>query len=531
MPLPDGDRPWPPKDTDRARALYEEWGAWYSGSPDELARVYGGYTTSPYGHAPRPRPSQYSGGLRGSLARLFWGRPPNSAQQPTRLHVPIGGDLASVNADLLFGEMPTFTTEEGGPTQDRLDYLMTEGGLGAAFLEGAEVCAAYGGVYLRVSWNQELADHPIVEPIIPDCAAPEWVGQHLRAVTFWRVLSEEDDQRVLRHLERHEPGMVYHGLYEGSRENLGRKLPLTDHPETEHFAAGVGPQGGFETGATRLAVEYIPNMRPHRIIRGSPLGRSDYQGVEHLMDALDESWSSWLRDVRLAKARLLVPDSFLGNEGPGKGATFDGEQEIFTPLKGLQGANDNFADMISAQQFDIRVQEHSQTCQELAQQIVRGAGYSAQTFGESGDLAVTATEVQHRERRTYSTRARKLGYWSPSLGRFLETVLQIDQARFNSGVSPQRPTVEWPDGVQDSPSQVATTVELLQRARAASTETLVRTVHPDWDDTEVQQEVTRIQEEDRPDPSMMAGLVGGDRQGEQGQGGQEEPTQPPSGRQ
>jgi A118 family predicted phage portal protein len=426
------------------------------------------------------------------------------------LHVPIAGDIAAVSADLLYGEPPTLRVEDD-TTQDRLDEIMVAG-LRASLLEGAELCSAYGGVYLRVAWNTAVADYPLVDAIAPDCAAPEWVSGHLRAVTFWRVLSEPTETVVVRHLERHEPGIVYHGLYEGSQDSLGQPVPLTDRPETAHFAAGVGADGGILTGAKRLAVVYIPNMRPHRIIRGTPLGRSDYAGVEHLMDALDEAWSSWMRDIRLGKGRLVVPDAFLTSEGRGSAAAWDADREVYAAVAGLQGANDSFASMMQPVQFAIRVAEHSQTCTELAEQIVRGAGYSAQTFGESGDLRVTATEVQHRERRSYSTRDRKLEYQTPQLSSFTETVLEVDRHIFNTKVIPQRPTVTWPDGVQDAPEQVAATADLLRRANAASTETLVRIVHPDWDDEQVAEEVQRIQGEGEQDVVRLAGLVGPDRQ-------------------
>ncbi|GAA4928818.1 hypothetical protein GCM10023224_05160 [Streptomonospora halophila] len=525
MPLPDGDVPWPPKDTERPMAHYDAWAAWYSGDPDQLASVYGGHNHGPYGQQPRPRPSTYRGGVVGTIAKWFWGAPPNAAQQPTRLHVPIAGDIAAVNADLLYGEPPTLAVEDKA-TQDRLDELMTAGGLHAALLEGAEIASAYGGVFLRVGWNRQVADHPLVDAIAPDCAAPEWTGQHLRAVTFWRILSEPDETMVVRHLERHEPEVVYHGLYHGSRDNLGTKQPLKSNPETEHLAERI------TTGAKRLAVEYLPNMRPNRVIRGTPLGRSDYSGVEHLMDALDEAWSSWMRDIRLGKGRLVVPDSFLQNRGRGQAAGFDVEQELYAPVNELQGAKDSLANMMQPVQFEIRVDEHSRTCAELTEQIVRGSGFSAQTFGESKDLAVTATEVQHRERRTYSTRGRKIQYQDPRVSSLAQTVLEIDKAQFASRVAPQRPTLDWPDGVQESPERIATTAELLQRARAASTQTLVQMVNPDWDDTEVQAEVKRIESAEqealsRASSALVSGqgneeeTDGGSEQGRAGEGGQQ----------
>ncbi|WP_197285932.1 phage portal protein [Nocardiopsis sp. NRRL B-16309] len=511
MPLPDSSEPWPPASTEKPRALYDAWGAWYSGDPDQLSAYYGG-TGNHNRLSPQPRPSQYRGGVVGTVARWFWGAPPDPDQLPDRLHVPLASDISSTSADLLFGEAPTLAVDEQGenkPTQDRLDWLMTEGGMHAALLEAGEIASAYGGVFLRASWDKQVADHPLVDAIAPDCAAPEWRSGRLVAVTLWKVLEERDDNSVVRHLERHEPGVVYHGLYEGSRDALGRKLPLADREETKGFA--VNGQGGIPTGAKRLAVVYIPNMRPHRRIRGTPLGRSDYSGVEHLMDALDETWSSLIRDIDLGKARLIIPDSFLDVHGRGQASSFASERKAFTPVKGLQGAGDKFTDMIEQVQFAIRVDEHIAAATAFTEQIVRGGGYSAQTFGESGDLAITATEVQHRERRSFSTRGRKIGYITPELASFSETVLEMDAANFRTkGVVPQRPTIEWPDGVQDAPEATARTIQMLDSARALSDETKVRMAHKDWDDEQIAKEVKRLKDENPPvDIRAGAGLVNG----------------------
>jgi hypothetical protein len=98
------------------------------------------------------------------------------------------------------------------------------------------------------------------------------------------------------------------------------------------------------------------------------------------MDSLDEVYSSWQRDVRLAKARLIVPQQYLDNIGRGKGAVFDPSREVYSPISMMAsagGTND-----IMANQFAIRVQEHQATAGEYINRIVQGAGYSGQTFGE-----------------------------------------------------------------------------------------------------------------------------------------------------
>lgn len=46
--------------------------------------------------------------------------------------------------------------------------------------------------------------------------------------------------------------------------------------------------------------------------------------------------------------------------------------------------------------------------------------------------------------------------------------------------------------MSEDPQSVAQTLSLLQQAQAVSTDTKVRTLHPDWDDVAVAEEVERI---------------------------------------
>ena len=68
-------------------------------------------------------------------------------------------------------------------------------------------------------------------------------------------------------------------------------------------------------------------------------------------------------------------------------------------------------------------------------------------------------------------------------------------------------SIHWSE--EQDPSEVAVTVDLLNRATAVSTEIKVRMTHPDWDEEDVMDEVLRIQEEQGlavPDPTQVGGL-------------------------
>jgi len=491
MPLPTTDTPWPPVD-ERVQYALADWDAWYSAEPDRLEQRYEGrgYRT------PADHPSQYRGGVIGKVARWFWGNPTSPGEKRTKLHVPLASDIARTSSGLLFGEPPKLIGAKG-TTQDRLDKLM-EKGLQPTLLEAGEVCSGLGGAYLRVVWDESVSDRPWIDSVAADRALPEFRYGRLAAVTFWTVVEADDSRRVLRHLERHERGVIFHGLYEGSSTALGRSVPLTEHPSTAPLAREVDAEGGIATGApTHLTASYAPNVRPARAWRHIPSaaywGQSDFQGIEGIMDALDETYSSWMRDVQNGKGRVITPNSMLESLGPGQGAAFNEERRIYSGLNMLQRPGD--PNPLTVVQFAIRVQEHRDTCAELVEQAVRQAGYSASTFGETGDgAAVTATEIRARERRSMSTRGRKALYWGPAVADITAALLAVEAGeRFRViGLDLEPPKVEFQDSISEGPTELATTAELLRRAEAASTDTLVRMMHPDWDDTQVSREVDAI---------------------------------------
>jgi hypothetical protein len=227
-----------------------------------------------------------------------------------------------------------------------------------------------------------------------------------------------------------------------------------------------------------------------------------------MLDNLDEVYSSWMRDIRLGKARVLLARYMLDDQGPGMGAAFNADQEIFTPLK-MAAAESGDAPITSIQ-FAIRFAEHQATAQEWTEKIIRSAGYSLATFGEGPEgVAMTATEVSAKQSRSLLTRDRKIRAWRPALTDIMAKLLTVDADVFGKNVNTDGLSVTFTDGAQDSVMTLAQTALALSTAGAASTETLVALTHPDWDDTKVQEEVKLIlaqQGMSVPDPTTVRPL-------------------------
>lgn len=517
MALPAANTVWPPKPFDTALAQIKVHDAWYVGDGDSLHSTYGG---SP--NAARTRPSQKAGGIVGAAARFFWGRPLPENQQRTRLHMPVAADIATTSADLLFSEPPRVllpkdeTTGKDGkivvkdhPAQDRLEEIFNNPLTHATLLETAELASAHGGAYLRIVWDKDASDYPMLTGVAADGAIPTWRFGRLSAVTFWTVISTTATREVVRHLERHEKGRILHGVYVGDDQSLGRMVLLDDYDATAWAAPLVDEEGAIPTGSEGLTAQFVPNILPQRrwrrIAELAPLGRSDFDGIESVFDAIDEVYSSWMRDVRLAKARLLVDQSLLDSNGPGQGATFDDDREVFTGLSGMSGSmKDGTA--IDSHQFEIRWEEHQRTIQDLIRGALRSAGYSPASFGDdSVSVQETATQVKSKERLSERTRDKKIRYWKAALAPLARTMLEVDAAVFGANkYTGDLPEVRFPETAQQDVLELAQTIEALNRAEAISTDLKVRMFHPDWDAGKVEEEVDRILAENAmPDPFTL----------------------------
>ena len=530
MPIPTGGN-WPPPEYAPAYAAYRDWDAWYEGSAERLRDVYrwrdaSGQSISP---SERVRAGQRAGGVIGAVSRWLWGSPPPVGARDGRIHIPLPADLARTAADLIFSEPPALTSESTA-VMERLEKL-EEDGLHTTLLHAAEVASALGDVYLRPVRDPDIyPDRGFLAAVHADGALPVIRWGKLIEVTFWSTLVAERD-KVVRLLEHHEvvngAGRIVHAVHEGTPDKLGRPVPLTEYAASAHLADLVDADGAEPTGLDRLDVVRVPNTGPQRTWRTQPvlryLGRSDYQGNEPLFDSIDDTWTSWMRDVRLARARLVVPDYMLESKGRGGGATFDADREVWTAINAMVPEGASLPQQISAHQFTIRHAEHKATADSLVEQALRHAGLSQQTLGgDDGVGAATATEVQARERMSFTTRGNRIsGAWRPAIATAVELLLEYERAwGLAAAVEPERPGVEFGDSVSEGPETVARTIQLLNAASAISIETAVRMRSPELDDDEVQAEVKRIKDDQGGglDPeTVMAGHAGNQPPGAAGQ--------------
>ncbi|WP_328438278.1 hypothetical protein [Nocardia puris] len=509
MPLPSANAPWPPKHLRDAFNAYTTCQVWWEGDADKLASAHG-----------EPEPARRSGGFMQRIRRLFWGTKTDVSQQPRALHVPVAADIVQTAASTLLPEPVAFRVADGDTVasdeaRTRVDLILNSPQMHSGMLQSAEACSALGDVYGRIVWNSAIRDHAWIDWVHADQAVPEFQYGVLSALTVWRVVDEDTEKnRVLRHLERHEPGRmaigddgeatqvygrIYHGLYEGTAVSLGVPISLSAHPDTAGIP--VNDEGYVDTGTTRMTACHIPNALPNPAFRGRStvqhLGRSDIgdPAVIGLMDQIDETYSSLSRDVRLAKARLLVSEFLLDMKSPGQGSTFSVEQEVYEKVGGAPSASP----VLEAHQFQIRVDDHLRTAEGYLRAILRRIGFSPWTFGLSDDsgAAMTATEVDARSDASTNTQRARSGIWKARLAELGRTLIEVDAAVFGTGaLIGQDLEVRWPPAARDSVQAKSQTLVALKASGSASRKWRVRYLNPDYDDEAVDDEVALLEAEE-----------------------------------
>ncbi|MBP2331242.1 hypothetical protein JOF56_011627 [Kibdelosporangium banguiense] len=476
---------WPPPGHDRLRTHWESWRAWWSGDIRELKK-----------YTPQTAPGGY------------WERKRNKPGG-REIHLPLASDIARTSGELVAGDTPALDFGDTSLT-GQWDDLSQTIGWANRLIEAAEVASPLGGSFLRPAWDDRVADYPLLTVVPGDEALPEFRFGHLWSVVFVEELpppagwKAQRSGEVWRHLEHHELGQIRHELWLGSSSDVGRQLPLAEHPSTNYFPHQI------DTTPIRpgLLCEYIPNYLPNPLVR-LPLGRSDYQANETFFDALDTSWDSWMRDIDLGKNRLLISREMLdpvtqtggrgGFLGRGRKDTpakaFDIDAEVFTPLE-MPAEDQGKPAPITPVQFKIRYQEHAETVAALIEQIVSRAGYAPQTFGMHVEGQLSGTAMRRREHRSYRTRERKRRYMRPPVERCAETLMLINHVMFSGPKPTKRPTLAWRETDQADPKETAETVNLYRQAKAMSCYIAVAMAHPEWDDVQIKEEVARIEKEE-----------------------------------
>ena len=537
MPLPANDSQWPPaKHAQRYRDAKLNL-TWLGGDPSALSMAYGGT----YAGAQVVAQGTSSGNVFtrtvNAIKAEFWGTQA-AGELDTKRHSPVAEDIARTKSELMYAEEPRFTVDgplhdadgpndtdgkpqwlKGDPkpetaaAQKRLDDLVDKSNLIATLLAGAELGAALGCYGLRVAVDQKaIPDRPTIAGVDALHLIPEYSWDTLTAVTFWRVVKATESE-LWRHLERHEGGKVYHGLYKGTSDNLGQAQPLAEVASLADLTvdaegAIILSTDGYLTGVS------IPNALPDPLDLENHAGRSDFTpAVRDLFSAADEFYTRMMESVDDARSRLIIADYLLQSAGQGQGLTFDRDSRMMRRVNMPPSEEASGKLPIEQIEFEMRVAEYLMGFEAMRENAIKAAGYNPQTMGDSGEVAMTATEYAGKNKRSMSTRGKAIRYARPLLAQLLTALVSVDVQEFKpkaadgSAIVAYPVKVEFPAAIQPTMTELVTNAKALKES-GGSAEEVVRATYPNKSDAEVRVLAEKRLEELTPVDPLSFGTAG-----------------------
>lgn len=380
---------------------------------------------------------------------------------------PIARDLAKFSSQLLFSEEPELTagTQVLGT---RLTAFSEVNRLHELLQSAGELVAATGEVGIRIVRDDRVSrEHAVLS--VEGADRVIWAERHGRLEEGGVVVVEVDgrDSERFRLLEHHGPGFVRRVLFKGDVGRLGRRVALDSRPEFKDL------RHEEQTGLERPTLVRWKNNAD---------GSADVAGLEGILDAADEAETVFRAKSRASKPLTFAHRRLSDNVGAADldGVIFMGEDQL-SPVEGPEA-------LAQVVQGRMESADHELYTKHLRETAVTLAGYSLASWGldQSGG-AESGRALRLRQNRTLLTRAGKERMAVRAIGEVAE--IALDLTRPGSGTAVE---VKLGDGQPDDRMDLADELATLRTAGAMSTRQMVRELHPDWTDAQVDEEAGRI---------------------------------------
>lgn len=176
----------------------------------------------------------------------------------------------------------------------------------------------------------------------------------------------------------------------------------------------------------------------------SPLGIGILENSYDTIDALNQTYDQYVREVRLSKRKILVPAQMLKPVAPQEGdslndpaVAFDEDEDLYTGLTETPTQNGGFA--ITNLEASLRVPQYTGALTSLFHMLENQIGMSQGTLTNDAKIAdKTATEVVSDNSQTYRTRSSIVTQVEKQLYGLIRTIIELSAKPelFDDGQAP-----------------------------------------------------------------------------------------------
>lgn len=426
---------------------------------------------------------------------------------------PIAPKISDAFASLLYGRRPKLKPAAAS-NEKRLEEIAEENGFPAKLQRAVRTSSSEGEVWYRIKADDEVADVPLVEWYSRTAVYPLYIGDRLKAVAFISRYDTDDvaerpTATVFRHFEIHEKGEVQNHLFEGTKGTLGQNVSLGRFGETQ----GLDEQ--WRHGLPAMLAGRIPNTEGV----DPTLGVSDYFRIKDLLHDINEGLTIGAENARKTlRQRMIAPAS-----------AFDGEGNLRDVEVWAAESFDNEDLSDEAKQAPFRVLEYSFEAAKilewrrgLVEDALGRIGIVASFVGAGSPtegLAQSGTALRVRLIPTTAAGEERGQYWDDKRGGLpgiLAILQMLDKlSTEDGGFGVKWTDAEMPPGVERGSALPEDETETIERNAAAvqgqirSRRVAVEEQHPDWSDTQIDEELVRIKA-DMADSRPLTGFLNSD---------------------
>ena len=430
-------------------------------------------------------------------------------------HIPyitanFAGIVSKLCADLLFGEAPTFTVDNG---QDALDEIINDNSLQTICHTMALSSSYRGDCVFKVRFGKfrdwDERPYPIIEAVpsqwfFPTVDANNVMGMSEAVIAWTRKIGHD----LFLRREIHQPGRIINELYRMDSENhVGEQLPLN------YLDEYAGLKEVEDTGYPGLLVEYVPNWR----LDDCFWGISDYFDLLPLQKELNNRLTKINKILdKHSEPRLILP--------PGVMEYDERLQRWYVKkedLEALEVDPEQVGDLPRYLTWDAQLTACYQEVDQLLDflcLVTETAPASIGLTSREGGTAESGKALRFRLIRTIGKIRRKERFFDQALKNVLYAAQHLN-ALYGSGPAPEPVSIEWKDGLPDDPQEFA---EVVNSRKAAGTISLRRALTVEGLRGEVLEseleEIANEREAQSVIPPMESYDEGGDSDGEDDEG-------------
>jgi hypothetical protein len=420
-----------------------------------------------------------------------------------KVHSGMPANIASKMATILFGNDLNITISNPSLSKEKLDEitLMVQDLIAGTrmmekFKEGAITESWSGHLFAKWSVDEAISPYPILE--IADIRHAEL--ERVRGITTGITFKTDYVSGANRYQLHEQYGKSVDGkatitytLYE-LKDQGPVAVSLSRLPET----ANLEPSVTIDVDGV-LAFEKA-NKLPNNEFLSCPYGASDYSGCASAFDALDEVLSEIYAEMRNNKTIRYVPQSLIEKVMDDDGHIIVSEFDNFvTNVVKVYDDLDQTADnKVTYSEIRDKMESLKEKWKIAITTVCNNAGLSPLALGVTGLESVNAGELSQRERNrvTLETRNIKIASWKPFCEDVIKQGLKVYCLIKQIPYDDVDVSVTFSDYIVESQKDLLTTWGLAKQQRVASTREAIKNCHPEWSDSQIEDELNLIRYEE-----------------------------------